>query len=402
MRRLITHAFARRALGLTAAGAAVLLAAYVLRAAVRRRAAAKPPAPGPPPVPGPAKRAVPALVKRPAPDGRDRVTAPPRREADAGPAQVVPRRSAGDVRREAAARPSSSSRTPRRSRWRRWAIPVALLGVVAVAGAVAGVRAVRDGAPVAIAAVTPPASPVTSVAPAGSPVAGAGERRPGPDAVAAVSATDPSAASSSSCVRVGGPFVVRPVHPKVARAVDGQWLRVERWLKAHAPVTYARLRPPARTRTIAIAEAQMGIPLPASLRASLLRHDGSGPGGLELPGWQALGVREIRDAWRALCTERTSPPAAPGTGGWDPGLIPFAVSTVGAALPADPMVAVADGRDGGVRVLNAGGSPAATGARWTSYYALLTATVRSLRTGTVVDGLRPTVTGGRLLWVPAR
>ncbi len=192
----------------------------------------------------------------------------------------------------------------------------------------------------------PQATPTGArTAPAVSPGEGSLER----SAQAARSGPD------DACRPAGRPVVVRPVDPRVAEAVDVQWRRIERWLKANAPVTYARLRAPARARTIAIAESQTGVPFPDSLRASLLRHNGAHPAEKVLPGLRAYGVREIRDTWRALCAAHG--PSVDGR------TIPFAAS-----------------------------------ARWTSYYALLRATAGSLETGRPVRGLRPEVISGRLHW----
>ena len=88
----------------------------------------------------------------------------------------------------------------------------------------------------------------------------------------------------------------------MTRAVNRQWRRIETWLKANAPKSYSTLGKPGRARTIAVAEAQMGLRFPDDLRASLLRHDGAVSAkdawafGF-LGNWNQ-GVRGIRDTWR--------------------------------------------------------------------------------------------------------
>ncbi|SEG85051.1 hypothetical protein SAMN05444920_105457 [Nonomuraea solani] len=184
------------------------------------------------------------------------------------------------------------------------------------------------------------------------------------------------------------PVTVRPIDPQVRRAVDRQWRRVERWLKANAPLTYRTLRPPGKARTIAIAEAQMGVDFPDDLRASLLRHNGSrgaagfgfgtGPGtglGTGPGGAVNLGIREIRDAWRRLCRpDRTQPPAED----WNGRKIPFlrhGGSTEYAAVDSA-------GRDSGL----------------SSYYALMRAVADALEQGGEFHGQRPAVERGVLRW----
>ncbi|WP_049566416.1 SMI1/KNR4 family protein [Nonomuraea sp. SBT364] len=178
------------------------------------------------------------------------------------------------------------------------------------------------------------------------------------------------------CAPPRGAVTVRPVDPRVKRAVDRQWRRIERWLRANAPRTHAALGRPGRARTIAVAEAQMGVKFPDDLRASLLRHDGAR--GFGFGGAINLGVREIRDAWRLRCAHAaTTAPA----GGWDAGIIPFG------RLP---------GR-GGYAVTG----PAGTSGRPT-YYAMMRAVAVALETGTPIDGRRPAVRRGVLRWTHTR
>ncbi|WP_214413754.1 SMI1/KNR4 family protein [Sphaerisporangium fuscum] len=185
-------------------------------------------------------------------------------------------------------------------------------------------------------------------------------------------------------------------------AVDQQWRRIEAWLKANAPVTYAELRPPARAHTIAVAESQMGLRFPDSLRASLLRHNGSRSRSSGLLGWRTLGVREIRDTWRTLCRAHSLGGRPSGPAGlWNPATILVA----GSVLDFDPARAEASGLavDAATGDVAQGGLMAGPEERWTSYYALLKATAAALETGRPVAGRRPVVTAGRLHWAgPSR
>ncbi|MEV0344523.1 SMI1/KNR4 family protein [Nonomuraea sp. NPDC050680] len=224
--------------------------------------------------------------------------------------------------------------------------------------------------------------------------------RPTPDELA------PDPASSTPSPVVPDPFchpeprpvTVRPLDPKVKRAVDRQWRRVERWLKANAPKTYATLGRPGRAKTIAVAESQMGVDFPDSLRASLLRHNGSrGTGAFGFGAWfdgaVNLGIRDIRDTWRALCANHGTDPAI---GWWRGRTIPFL--TFGQRERGDLEYAVVDSIGGKVGWDDtvSGMSP-----RLPSYYALMATVADSLENRTEFDGWRPTVTRGVLRWEKA-
>ncbi|WP_432932207.1 hypothetical protein ACQPZZ_13955 [Microbispora sp. CA-135349] len=170
--------------------------------------------------------------------------------------------------------------------------------------------------------------------------------------------------------------VVRPISRRVTTAVNRQWRRIERWLKAHAPETYASLNGPASKRLLARAEARLGMPIPDSLRASLLRHDGArGPGAFRFPPRQVLAsARDMVVLWRTSCV----------TG---PGL-PFAYDGGDGYLVADPT-------RGDVRDLPD------EEAGWSSYYALLKATADTLVSGAPLDGLVPRTRNGALEWIEA-
>ncbi|MED7925614.1 hypothetical protein SMD20_15275 [Nonomuraea sp. LP-02] len=209
-------------------------------------------------------------------------------------------------------------------------------------------------------------------------------------------ATDPAATPTpqvggSACAPVSRPVEVRPIDPAVRRAVNRQWRRVERWLRANAPRTYRTLAGPGRARTIAVAEAQMGVDLPDDLRASLLRHNGSrGRWAFGLGFWADgsanLGIRQIRDSWRLLCGRSAA-------GGWEGTWIPF-LATTGSATSA-PSYAVADAVGGGLLWEGADGGMTP---RMPSYYVLVRAVADALEQGTPLDGRRPVVVRGVLRW----
>lgn len=188
---------------------------------------------------------------------------------------------------------------------------------------------------------------------------------------------------------------LRARNPKVTRAVNRQWVRIERWLRVNAPRTYGTLAAPARPGTIAVAEAQMGLRLPEDLRASLLRHNG---GGVSLLGEDPLDVRRIRDSWRMLCeVDGTDDHLADETDErsewWDGRMIPFTADGTGCYLLVDSVV-----RDVGRSCEDSPIGFAPGGVRVKSYYALLKATADALETGGRIGYWRPRVVEGVLDW----
>ncbi|MCP2359659.1 hypothetical protein HD597_006679 [Nonomuraea thailandensis] len=201
------------------------------------------------------------------------------------------------------------------------------------------------------------------------------------------------------CSPAPRPITVRPIDPRVKRAVDRQWRRIERWLKANAPRTYRTLGAPGRARTIAIAEAQMGVDFPDDLRASLLRHNGSrGADGFGFGAWFSgasnLGIRDIRDTWRHMCRlDPTDRGVEPWEELWSGRLIPFL--SFSGREDGSAVWAVADSADGAV-----GWDDTIAGLtrRAPSYYALMRAVADALEKGTEFDGRRPAVKRGVLRW----
>lgn len=177
-----------------------------------------------------------------------------------------------------------------------------------------------------------------------------------------------------------GTPVVRPVSRRVTAGVNRQWRRIERWLRAHAPRTYASLNGPAAPRLVARAEERLGTRLPDSLRASLLRHDGSrGGASFRFPTSDLMmSTREMVSAWPEACGMGGVPVArAVDFGGYL--VTDAATGGVGAASPELPYYQ----------------------AGWSSYYALLRATADALTRDAAVDGFRPAVRRGALDWTSA-
>ncbi|WP_344916595.1 SMI1/KNR4 family protein [Streptosporangium oxazolinicum] len=196
---------------------------------------------------------------------------------------------------------------------------------------------------------------------------------------------------------------VRALNPRVTRAVNRQWRRIERWLEANAPASRRTLGGPASARTIAVAEAQMGLRFPDDLRASLLRHDGAslvaGTWPFGFLGNQNQGVREIRDAWRQLCGIDAEVEGAAELDAdvraewWDGRMIPFGADGSGNHLVIDSVV-----RDVGDTDHEGQMSFTPGGIRISSYYGLLRMTANVLETGGSIGYWKPVVTGGELRW----
>ncbi|MEV4168960.1 SMI1/KNR4 family protein [Nonomuraea sp. NPDC049709] len=271
-----------------------------------------------------------------------------------------------------------------------WAVIVVLVALTLVAALVpaheraAGAdRQAGEVRQEALAAVVEPSAPPAAPSPVPTP-----EPTPPPSEI-----PDPS------CSPAPRPVTVRPIDPRVKRAVDRQWRRVERWLKANAPRTYRTLAGPGKARTIAVAESQMGVDFPDDLRASLLRHNGSrGERAFGFGSWPDgavnLSTRRIRDSWRALCSwERTDRGPDPTVEYWNGRMIPFLYYP---GRSSDVMAyAVVDSVGGAV-----GWDDSSSGMapRMPSYYALMRAVADALEHGTPVEGRRPVVERGVLRW----
>jgi hypothetical protein len=208
-----------------------------------------------------------------------------------------------------------------------------------------------------------------------------GDPAPSADPVAEVPAVGPPPSRDPACGlrRTGSTTpAVRPISRRVTAAVNRQWRRIEKWLKAHAPKTYASLNTPAGPRLVARAEARLGRPIPDSLRASLLRHDGArGPAAFRLPSNHVItGARELVAFWPEACEMGGGIPLARDPDSGDYLVTNSATGGVGFADWDLPYF-----ED-----------------EWTSYYALLKSTADALTGGRPLDGSVPVVREGALEW----
>ncbi|MFE6224046.1 SMI1/KNR4 family protein [Streptomyces sp. NPDC057854] len=124
--------------------------------------------------------------------------------------------------------------------------------------------------------------------------------------------------------------------------VDAAWDRIDRWLLAHAPRTFATLAPPARDEDIRAAERELGVTFPPELTASLRRHDGARPGpeAFRFDNHdRPLGLRGIVEATGFLrgCAQGLTEEQAVDY--WLPGYVQFGtyeVTSDGLATDCDP------------------------------------------------------------------
>ncbi|WP_090770845.1 SMI1/KNR4 family protein [Nonomuraea maritima] len=204
--------------------------------------------------------------------------------------------------------------------------------------------------------------------------------------------------SDTDCRPERVPARVRKVPPKVTRAVNRQWRRIEGWLRKNAPRTHRTLGRPARPRTIAAAEAATGRRFPDDLRASLLRHDGSvdvqDARYFGFLGTAPLSASTIAASWLEMCAFHDAiGDGDPGSVGWDGSMLPVGYGETSNYLVIDLVhkkVGEIDLEDsmesepGGIRIR--------------SYYALLKATADAMETGGSVGYWQPGVLNGELDW----
>jgi cell wall assembly regulator SMI1 len=77
------------------------------------------------------------------------------------------------------------------------------------------------------------------------------------------------------------------------------WLRIERWLAAHAPAILADVRPGASIADIRAAEEQLGCTFPEPVREWFALHNGSESCAL-MEYWDLYSLDEVVAAWRSL------------------------------------------------------------------------------------------------------
>jgi cell wall assembly regulator SMI1 len=193
-----------------------------------------------------------------------------------------------------------------------------------------------------------------------------------------------------------------PARDRTAAArVYRAWDRIERWLRAHAPATFATLNPPASTRRIRATEAAMSVAFPSDLVASLQRHDGARTGDLstvfELPPFYALmSLRDLHRDWRTRCGIIERAGEEPGRW-WHAEFVPFAQDFAGDVLVVDQRPA-GSGRVG----LHSHEGGMLFERQPNSLATLLEETARALETGKPYEGYRLHVTdAGALDWTPA-
>jgi cell wall assembly regulator SMI1 len=112
--------------------------------------------------------------------------------------------------------------------------------------------------------------------------------------------------------------------------MDECWIRIETWLRQHAPPIYAALQPGASEDHIRRAEAQLGVSLPDDMRTSYAIHDGSGFSGLfPFPLLSLNGVVAQWNNWKGWLEQgkfvgwESTPQGAVKTDWWNIRWIPF-------------------------------------------------------------------------------
>jgi cell wall assembly regulator SMI1 len=191
-----------------------------------------------------------------------------------------------------------------------------------------------------------------------------------------------------SCLTRIPPSAAPPADPRVDARVGAAWVRIDGWLRAHAPATFASLGPPADPARITAAETAMSVRFPPELVASLRRHDGTGTGDPKVafrlpPGYALLSVDASEQDRGARC--RSIQPREGAS--WASSYVPFARDGADGCLFLDAHAAPGGGKvgmcaaDGAVREAQ----PAVTLAE------LLDRTADALVTGQPYGRFRPYV-----------
>ncbi|MFF5078107.1 SMI1/KNR4 family protein [Actinoplanes sp. NPDC000266] len=193
------------------------------------------------------------------------------------------------------------------------------------------------------------------------------------------------------CPENAGPVTVTRPDARTTARVDKAWLRIEKWLAAHAPVSAGTLGRPASADRIDAVQRQISVAFPADLVASLRRHDGlSAAFGFDLPPFYApSALNDILLDWQVNCRV---------AGGWDRAFVPFARAVDGGNL-------LVDQRPGGHgRVGEYFPESGTDFERWPASVAeLLERTATALETGRPYDGrYLARVDDGTLSWAVIR
>ncbi|MGF0315981.1 SMI1/KNR4 family protein [Nocardia fluminea] len=175
--------------------------------------------------------------------------------------------------------------------------------------------------------------------------------------------------------------------------------RIDSWLAAHAPRTFASLRPPAAQEAISTAAAELGVEFPTDLVAYLRRHDGvtPGEGSFSLPGHQPYTLAEILSSGRMhheLWGRHGED--LPFEDYWHQDFVTFARTVSADALVVDCRRGESFGAVGEYKE-----SEGARFGNWASFAAFLEQVADSVEGGTVITvGLPyvPVADDGMLLW----
>ncbi|MFD5403090.1 SMI1/KNR4 family protein [Streptomyces griseorubiginosus] len=187
--------------------------------------------------------------------------------------------------------------------------------------------------------------------------------------------------------------------------VAESWTRIEAWLSAHAPRTFAELPAPADPPAIAMTENAIGLDLPSALRESLLRHDGTAYGVLLPPFWTLLSTRQIVDSWtRRTDIHASEVPDAedddhsegPYGPWWHRRWVPFAENGAGDCLVIDERPTRLRGRIGTAD--HEDGCRFSPHPMWNSLPDLLAMTATALETGALLDCYERVAVDGALTW----
>ncbi|WP_328786092.1 SMI1/KNR4 family protein (plasmid) [Streptomyces canus] len=188
------------------------------------------------------------------------------------------------------------------------------------------------------------------------------------------------------------------------RPIDTSWDRLERWLAARAPRTFASLPPAADQGAIDAAQALLGQRFPAELAESLLRHDGSGYFDV-LGAFRLMSTREIVSA-RQFATRLEEETQLEGRAVhfilrdgyalWHPNDLPFASNAGGSHWVLDTKPHGATRKI--ARHDELGSTTFHPHEMWESLSHLLDSVATALETSTPLERRLPTTADGRLTW----